>query len=444
MSDAFEKSVVSKRPKLMSYAILLCKDRDRAEDLVQDTMLRALSHKDQFVHGTNLDAWLTVILRNSYLGSFRKSRREVLDDSVAADIGVEDNSGADAVDLERLQSLMESLPAEQRRAVNMIAQGMSYEDVAKQENVAVGTVKSRVNRGREFLTENFEPAPERKSNTPVSLDLRPIDASSFELTARPRPAEQHGPVPELKWIEISSLRIDPRYQRDIVRKGRTNVHSIAREFDWTKFAPVVVAAMPDGLYAIVDGQHRTTAAALCGIMAVPCAIIQATPGEQAAAFAAINGNVTQMSSLQLHTAAVAAGDATAKKLNIAVGAAGVKILRYPVPSNLMGQGETLAVGALRQCMNQYGGSVLTNTLKCLMQQRDTRGLLRAQIIKALCSVLAKEPELFQVAMERCKTANIMRQFLDAQAVSKRDRTPVIPLMRDRFFAMFSKHLKAAS
>ena len=74
-----------------------------------------------------------------------------------------------------------------------------------------------------------------------------------------------GPAPFLEWIEINKLVVDVTYQREIGRRGATNVNQIAENFDWSKFAPVIVAPVEGGQFAIVDGQHRTTAAMLRGL-----------------------------------------------------------------------------------------------------------------------------------------------------------------------------------
>src|SRR5262249_46646719 len=116
-----------------------------------------------------------------------------------------------------------------------------------------------------------------------------------------------GDKPQLRWIAIACLRIDRTYQREIVRRGAANIVRIAREFDWTRFGTVIVAEHEQGLYTVIDGQHRTTAAALRGIRDVPCQVVRATTAEAAAAFAAINGNITLMTAQQLHTARLAAG-----------------------------------------------------------------------------------------------------------------------------------------
>jgi hypothetical protein len=75
-------------------------------------------------------------------------------------------------------------------------------------------------------------------------------------------AGRPGPAPQLLWIEIKDLVIDPSYQRHIGKRGAANIRQIAENFDWSKFAPVIIAPIEGGQYAVVDGQHRTTAALL--------------------------------------------------------------------------------------------------------------------------------------------------------------------------------------
>src|SRR6266550_4097499 len=87
--------------------------------------------------------------------------------------------------------------------------------------------------------------------------FRPLSTQRFSS-----PASQFspGPAPFLEWIETSRLVVDVTYQREIGRRGAVNVNQIAENFDWSKFAPVIVAPVEGGHFAIVDGQHRTTAA----------------------------------------------------------------------------------------------------------------------------------------------------------------------------------------
>lgn len=224
-----------------------------------------------------------------------------------------------------------------------------------------------------------------------TVTYRPIDASPFAAV----PPENCGERPQLAWLEISKLVIDDSYQRMILRRGSGTIRKIIQEFDWRKFSPVIVAPVND-LYAVVDGQHRTTAAAACGFETVPCQIVKASPTEQAAIFAAVNSIVTEMSPLQLHAARVRAEDKDALDLRQVCAAAGVEICRHPVPANNMKPGQTLAVGALRRALATYGARTLRIALSCITKSGDgNTGMIRAQYIKAICNVLDAEPAWMQ-------------------------------------------------
>lgn len=221
--------------------------------------------------------------------------------------------------------------------------------------------------------------------------LRRIDPKPF-LPRIPRgPKSEVGERPELQWLKIERLRIDPRYQREIGRRGADNIVAIVPRFKWAKFTPVVVAPIGEGLFAIIDGQHRTTAAAARGFESVPCVIIQVDQADQADAFVAINANVTAMSPLQLHAARLAAGDKAADALTQACLEAGVTICRYPIPANKMQPGETLAVAMLQSALEKFGRDVLVAALSCITKtRRGNPGMIRKAIVQALCSVLEAE------------------------------------------------------
>ena len=140
-------------PSLRAFAISLCGQVDRADDLVQDTLLRALSHIDRFERGTNLNAWLFTILRNLFHSEYRKRRREVEDPdgSYAGRLKTQPEQGA-RLDFEDFRTALAKLPPDQREALLLVgASGFSYEEAANICECAVGTIKSRVNRARSRL-----------------------------------------------------------------------------------------------------------------------------------------------------------------------------------------------------------------------------------------------------------------------------------------------------
>jgi hypothetical protein len=219
--------------------------------------------------------------------------------------------------------------------------------------------------------------------------MRPISTEGFEKPSSTSP----GAVPMLQWLKIEDLVVDPAYQRPIIGNGRRNVERIAREFSWSCFAPVVVSPVEGGKFAIIDGQHRTTSAAILGIETVPCQIVIAQLSEQAAAFKAINGTITPISQMALHAAALISNEPWAVQLAHVCACAQVELLRYPVPISKQGPGQTMAVGAMTQCLKRYGEATLITALQCVTQTANNQpGALTARTIKALCDVLHQNPE----------------------------------------------------
>ena len=167
---------------------------------------------------------------------------------------------------------------------------------------------------------------------------------------------------------------------------------IAENFDWSKFAPVIVAPVEGGQFAIVDGQHRTTAAMLRNIEQVPCQVVQADRAKQAAAYAAVNGNITKTTPQQLYHARLAANDPDAFEIANVCSAAGVEVIRRNIPLSEMKVGQTQAIGALTRCLKLYGRDTLITSLQCITQTADgNAGFVRATIIEALCQVLHDAP-----------------------------------------------------
>lgn len=164
-----------------------------------------------------------------------------------------------------------------------------------------------------------------------------------------------GRPPKLDWLALSLLRIDPSYQRPVTARGRKTIAAIVARFSWAKFSPVIVAPVPGAsIFAIIDGQHRATAALILGYDRVPCCVAGVGPEDQAAIFAAVNGTVTPMSPLALFKAAKMAGEAWAVGVDRACRAAGIEPLTYPVGKNFMKPFQTQALGTLRKVWEKVG------------------------------------------------------------------------------------------
>jgi RNA polymerase sigma-70 factor (ECF subfamily) len=151
----FRSELVRLMPNLRAFARSLCPNPARADDLVQDTLVKALSNKDRFQPGTNMGAWLFTILRNTYYSDLRKSKREVEDGEGEHAASLADlpnqNSSADLQDFKRAFA---KLNDDHREILTLVgAFGMPYEEAAEICGCAVGTVKSRVSRARKRLAE---------------------------------------------------------------------------------------------------------------------------------------------------------------------------------------------------------------------------------------------------------------------------------------------------
>jgi RNA polymerase sigma-70 factor (ECF subfamily) len=162
VDQAFTDGILASVPSLRTFAISLTRATDQAEDLVQETVLRAISKQQQFEPGTSLQAWLFTILRNQFLSDHRKAVREVedVDGSYAATmISIPDQE--DRIMIQDLAAALGKLPQGQREAIMLVgAEGLSYEEAALALGCAVGTVKSRVNRARHSLAELMRPIQE--------------------------------------------------------------------------------------------------------------------------------------------------------------------------------------------------------------------------------------------------------------------------------------------
>ena len=154
-SKSLRSDLLSVVPNLRAFAVSLCGNPDRADDLVQETLVKAWSNFDSFVEGTNLPAWLFTILRNIYYSEYRKRRREVADsDGIHAAKLASAPAQTGHMDFLDFREALQKLPHDQREALILIgASGLSYEEAAAVCNCAVGTMKSRVNRARNRLAE---------------------------------------------------------------------------------------------------------------------------------------------------------------------------------------------------------------------------------------------------------------------------------------------------
>ncbi len=158
VDPALRDQILAAIPSLRAFAISLSGNVDRADDLVQETILRALANIQSFQPGTNMPAWLFTILRNLFRSEYRKRRREVEDaDGSLAETLKSHPDQLGRVEFQEFRVALAQLPAEQREALILVgASGFSYEEAADICECAVGTIKSRVNRARSRLAKLLE------------------------------------------------------------------------------------------------------------------------------------------------------------------------------------------------------------------------------------------------------------------------------------------------
>ncbi|QDY69651.1 RNA polymerase sigma factor [Qingshengfaniella alkalisoli] len=149
------EELVEHLPAMRAFALSLSRNPAAADDLVQDTVVKAWSNIDSFQPGTNLRAWLFTILRNTFYSARRKSKREVADPEGTYSAGLAEKPAHDGhLQMNDFKRAFAQLPAEQREALILVgAEGFSYEEAAETCGCAVGTIKSRANRGRARLAK---------------------------------------------------------------------------------------------------------------------------------------------------------------------------------------------------------------------------------------------------------------------------------------------------
>jgi RNA polymerase sigma-70 factor (ECF subfamily) len=155
LNTSLRDAMLAAVPSLRAFAISLSGNIDRADDLVQETLLRAIANIDSFQPGTNMSAWMFTILRNLFRSEYRKRRREVedTDGSYAESLKSHPEQNS-RLEFQEFRAALAKLPPDQREALILVgASGFSYEEAASICDCAVGTIKSRVNRARTRLAD---------------------------------------------------------------------------------------------------------------------------------------------------------------------------------------------------------------------------------------------------------------------------------------------------
>ncbi|HVJ44658.1 MAG TPA: sigma-70 family RNA polymerase sigma factor [Dongiaceae bacterium] len=154
MTAPFNDGLLAAMPMLFAAAMKLTRNRSAAEDLLQDTLERALRHEESFKPGTNLAAWLFVILKNGFINDSRKAARRPtvqLDPDLSPAAVISPARQEDAVFVSEIMAGSARFPMERRVAFYLAGEGEKYETIAEIQQVPVGTVRSRISRTRSDL-----------------------------------------------------------------------------------------------------------------------------------------------------------------------------------------------------------------------------------------------------------------------------------------------------
>ena len=180
VSAGFKTDLLATIPSLRAFAVSLSQNADKADDLVQETLVKAWDKHASFQPGTNLKAWLFTILRNEFYSQMRKRGREVqdTDGAMTARLAVHPSQQG-KLDLQDFRAALEQLPEDQREAIILIgASGFSYEEAAEICQCAVGTIKSRVSRARTRLQDILKVSGEAEYG-PDSISAQVMGSSAL-------------------------------------------------------------------------------------------------------------------------------------------------------------------------------------------------------------------------------------------------------------------------
>lgn len=188
----------------------------------------------------------------------------------------------------------------------------------------------------------------------------------IDIGGRERFAAEPGPAPVLQWIGLDKLLIDDRYQRPLAKGNWKAIQTIAANFRWSRFGAVLVAPVEGGMFAIIDGQHRVHAAALCGLTEVPAQIVQVGVEEQSQAFAWINSQAIRVTMFHVLKAALAAGEDWALRADAAVSAAGCRLMTYNTTGAQKQARQVYCIGFIRRQIEAGNDLAITLGLQAIV------------------------------------------------------------------------------
>ncbi|RYY88634.1 MAG: RNA polymerase sigma factor [Chitinophagaceae bacterium] len=155
----FNSLVVYSAEGLRPFAITLTKDREAAQDLYQETVFKALAHRDKYQPGTNIKAWLSTIMRNIFINEYRRAeRKRTVFDAVQYSARNESpQMGAESkLRLKEINTALYTLPVIFKQACVLYLQGYKYQEIAEALGEPLGTIKSRIHFARKMLQKQLD------------------------------------------------------------------------------------------------------------------------------------------------------------------------------------------------------------------------------------------------------------------------------------------------
>ncbi len=158
----FFKHIEEVNPILKNFALRLTQDEEKALDLYQETVCKALKNKDSFTEGTNFKAWITTIMRNTFINDYRKAKNnqvtQVGHDGLFFKIHHKTvyNEGEVKVNVDELKKMIDSLDKKLRIPFKRFYEGYKYHEIADELNLPIGTIKSRIHKARKVLQKQYK------------------------------------------------------------------------------------------------------------------------------------------------------------------------------------------------------------------------------------------------------------------------------------------------
>lgn len=159
-NSTFEKQLIGLQTNLLNFAYTLTLNRDDAEDLVQDTALKALDNEDKYVEGTNFKAWIFTVMRNVFINNYRRASKAAVvvdrsEDLYQINVPVEgaESNPDDSYSLKEISAVIDTFSDDYRIPITMHLAGYHYAEISKRLGVPVGTIKSRIFYARKKLSK---------------------------------------------------------------------------------------------------------------------------------------------------------------------------------------------------------------------------------------------------------------------------------------------------